>query len=97
MMLPLCFILIYQVKYPSAYEHDVLFDILGVIQFHMICVCVCVCVCVLLCWVCTLKHMIDGMLCVEKEYLEHMSTYICVEREALEDMIFETFLLSMKF
>ena len=81
MMLPLCFILIYQVKYPSAYEHDVLFDILGVIQFHMICVCVCVC------WAWTIKHMTNVMFCVEQGALEHMGKLMfCVEHEALEHM-----------
>ena len=39
-----------------------------------------------LCWAWTLKHMIDEMLCVEQEALEHMSTYICVEHKALEHM-----------
>ena len=36
------------------------------------------------------------MFCVEKEALEHMSTYICVEQEYLEHMSFETFVLSVK-
>ena len=36
------------------------------------------------------------MFCVEREDLEHMSTYICVEWEALKHMSFETFVLSMK-
>ena len=36
------------------------------------------------------------MFCVEKEALEHMSTYICVEREAPKHMSFKTFVLSMK-
>ena len=36
------------------------------------------------------------MFCVEREALEHMSTYICVEREALEHMSLETFVFSMK-
>ena len=30
--------------------------------------------------------MIDEMVCVEQEALEHMSTYICVEHKALEHM-----------
>ena len=39
--------------------------------------------------------MVDEMLFIEKEALEHMSTYICVEREDLEHMSFDTFVLSM--
>ena len=39
-----------------------------------------------LCWEWTLKHMIDEMFCVEREALEHMSTYIFVEHKALEHM-----------
>ena len=30
--------------------------------------------------------MINEMFCVEREALEHMSTYICVEHKALEHM-----------
>ena len=36
---------------------------------------------VCLCWAWSLKHMIDEMFCVEREALEHMSTYIGVEQE----------------
>ena len=90
---------------PISYEHDDLFDILGISQLHMIHIYVC------LCWAWTLKHMVDEMFCVERgslehmgklmfcvkqESLEHMSSYIFVEREALENMSFETFVLSMK-
>ena len=105
MMLPWCFILIYWVKDPTAYEHDDLFDILGVSQLHMIYIYV------FLCWAWTLKQMVDEifrvergalehmgklMFCVEQESLEHMSTYICVEWEALGHMSLETFVLSTK-
>ena len=31
------------------------------------------------------------MFCVEREALEHMSTYICVDQEGLKHMSFETF------
>ena len=40
--------------------------------------------------------MIDDIFCVEREALEHMSTYICVEQEDLEHMSFETFVLILK-
>ena len=36
------------------------------------------------------------MICVEREALEHMSTYIFVEREDLGHMSFETFALNVK-
>ena len=39
-----------------------------------------------LCWVWNLKHMIDEMFFVEREDLEHLSTYICVEHKVLEHM-----------
>ena len=95
--------MIYLVNEHIVYEHDDLFDILGVSQLLMIYV--------YLCWEWTLKHMIDEMFCVERgalkhmgklvfcveqEAIEHVSTYIFVEREALEHMSFETFVLSVK-
>ena len=36
------------------------------------------------------------MFFVEREALNHMSTYICIKEEALEHMHFETFVLSVK-
>ena len=35
------------------------------------------------------------MICVEREALEHMSTYLCVEREALEHMKIQLDLLGI--
>ena len=72
---------LYWVRDPTAYEHDDLFYILGVSQLLMIYRC-----CLLLCWVWTMKHMIDVIVCVEQEALERMSTYLCVEQEAVELM-----------
>ena len=69
------------VEDPTAYEHDNLFCILGVIQLLMIYMYIYV-----LCWAWTLKHMINETFCVEREALEHMSTYICVEHKDMEHM-----------
>ena len=72
---------LYWVKDHTAYEHDDLFYILGIIQLLMIYVYAC------LCWAWTLKHMIDEMFCVERGAMEHMDKLMfCVEREALEHM-----------
>ena len=60
--------ILYWVKDPTAYEHDVLFYILDVSQLLMIYVYA------YLCWEWTLKHMIDEMFSVEWGALEHMSS-----------------------
>ena len=52
---------------PIAYEHDDLFDILGISQFHMFYIYD------FMCWVWTLKHILDKMFCVKRGALEHMS------------------------
>ena len=91
MMLPLCFNLIYCIKDHSTYEHDDLFYRLGVSQLLMIYLYAC------LCWVWTLKNMIDEMFCFEQGALEHMGKLMfCVERKSLEHRSFETFGLSVK-
>ena len=54
-------------KYPTAYEHDDLFCILGVSQLLIIYMYVYV-----LCWAWTLKHMIDEIICIEHKAPEHM-------------------------
>ena len=62
----LMFYLIYLVKEPTAYEHDDLFDILGVSQLHMFYIND------FMCWAWTLKHIIDEMFSVERGALENM-------------------------
>ena len=58
---------LYWVKYPTTYEHDDLFYILGKSQLLMIYVYVG------LCWAWTSKHMIDEMFFVERGALENLS------------------------
>ena len=53
-------------KDPTAYAYDDLFDILGVIQLHMIYIYVC------LCWAWSLQNMVEEMFCVEQGALEHI-------------------------
>ena len=60
---------LYWVKDPIAYEHYDFFYILGVSQLFYIYIYIYIC----LCWAWTLKHMIDEMLCVEQEALDHTS------------------------
>ena len=72
---------LFWIEDPTAYEHDDLFCRLGVSQLLMIYIYIYV-----LCWAWTLKHMIDEMFFVEREDLEHLSTYICVEHNAMEHM-----------
>ena len=62
---------LYWVKYPIAYEHYDLFYILGISQLLMIYIYD------FFCWVWTLKHMIDDMLCVEQEVL--VDVFVTVE------------------
>ena len=57
---------LYWFEYPTGYELDDLFYILGISQLLMIYVYSC------LCWAWTLKHMIDEMFCVEQGDLENL-------------------------
>ena len=72
--------MIYWVEDHIAYEHNDLFDILGVSHLHIyIYIYIYICVFVL-------SMDPKALFCVEQEALEHMSTYICVEHEAMEHM-----------
>ena len=96
-MLPWCFILIYWVKDPTAYEHDDLFDILGISQLHMF-------LCMILfvgsgpwsTWLmrCFLlskelwSTWVFKMFCVEWETLEHMSVYVVLREKLWRKWVF---------